>query len=370
MQWRLKCIQRVEQMTATTYVSDGSANFLIADLDGGIDFLQFDITYNTWFPSEDAVQFFTSATWNGDDLTFGLATGAILTIEDQLGAGQIETLNLNPTAPFVYTFAGKMDGAGGNDWIVRESGGTSLGAGGDDLMFGSAQNDILKGGGGFDILLGFDGDDQLYGGAGRLSADGGAGNDKIIGGSDYDYLFGGSGDDIVKGKGGRDQVIGGDGEDLLRGGSDNDILYGGDDADRLYGDSEDDWLMGGFGDDRLIGGDGNDLMSGGEGVDRLKGGAGFDGFIFEETVAFQGVDILQDFSAAGGDYIDLRALTAQYDQNIHDVADFVRFVDSGAHSFLEVDQAGAGNAYVRIAKINNGAGLDLQQLISDGDLLV
>ncbi|MBX2854495.1 MAG: type I secretion C-terminal target domain-containing protein [Rhodobacteraceae bacterium] len=357
-------------MTATTYIYDGGANLLILDLDGGIDFLQFDVTYNTWFPSEDAVQFFTSATWSGEDLSFGLATGATLTIEDQLGAGQIESLNLNPTAPFVYEFAGKVNGTGGSDWIVRETGGTSLGKGGDDLMFGSAQSDILRGGGGFDILLGFDGDDQLIGGSGRLSADGGSGNDKIIGGSDYDYLFGGTGDDTLNGKGGRDQVIGGDGADILRGGSDNDVLYGGDGADKLYGEADDDWLVGGFGADRLKGGDGNDVMSGGEGVDRLKGGAGFDSFIFEDVVAFQGVDILQDFSANGGDLIDIRALTTQYDQNVNDVADFVSITDNGAHSFLEVDQAGTGAAYQRIAKINNTVGLDLQQLIADGDLLV
>ena len=59
-------------------------------------------------------------------------------------------------------------------------GGTVLGMGGNDTLYGSAYEDTLEGGDGVDVLIGRDGNDTLIGGAGNDTLEGGAGDDTYI----------------------------------------------------------------------------------------------------------------------------------------------------------------------------------------------
>lgn len=73
----------------------------------------------------------------------------------------------------------------------------------------------------------------------------------------------------------------------------------------LPGSSYNDNLVGTDRDDRLSGSLGNDVLTGGRGNDVLNGGAGADRFVFAPGF---GDDVIQDFSGASGDRIDLRAM--------------------------------------------------------------
>ncbi|MQW95073.1 hypothetical protein EPK84_07220 (plasmid) [Sinorhizobium fredii] len=91
-------------------------------------------------------------------------------------------------------------------------------------------------------------------------------------------------------------------------------LTGSSHADKLYGNVAANLLTGGSGNDALFGDAGNDKLYGGLGADSLTGGAGADIFVFkspgETTIAAGGRDSIFDFSAAGGDRIDLSAIDA------------------------------------------------------------
>ena len=124
------------------------------------------------------------------------------------------------------------------------------------------------------------------------------------------------------------------------------------DADILYGGDGDDTLFGLFGDDKLYGE---------AGADSLTGGEGSDSFIFERDTVFDGIDTIEDFSRAEGDIIDISDVLDGYTYGVSDIEDFVRFVDSGGDTTMEIDVDGAANGanYQAAAVIIGGAGLDV-----------
>ncbi|WP_353845708.1 Calx-beta domain-containing protein, partial [Microcystis sp. 49638_E5] len=86
-------------------------------------------------------------------------------------------------------------------------------------------------------------------------------NDVIFGGTAvgygyYEYLYGREGNDTISGNAGGDIIFGENGNDVLNGGADNDQLYGGNGNDTLQGTDggtgEYDYLVGGTGSDRFI----------------------------------------------------------------------------------------------------------------------
>ncbi|MFN6008898.1 MAG: Calx-beta domain-containing protein, partial [Microcystis sp.] len=86
-------------------------------------------------------------------------------------------------------------------------------------------------------------------------------NDVIFGGTAvgygyYEYLYGREGNDTISGNAGGDIIDGENGNDVLNGGADNDYLYGGNGNDTLQGTDggtgESDYLVGGSGNDRFI----------------------------------------------------------------------------------------------------------------------
>ena len=217
---------------------------------------------------------------------------------------------------------------------------------GDDTVTGSVADDVIDGGpsvdrlygeGGNDHLIGGGGDDELDGGDGDDILEGDAGNDFLAGGDGADQLSGGAGDDSLFGHAGDDQLNGGDGADQLLGGMDDDRLEGGAGNDSLFGNSGDDILDGGAGNDTIFGSLGADTIIGGTGDDTLWGQSGADRFVFDGIG--EGVDRIEDFGT--GDVLAVRVLSAV---GAGAEAEFVRLIDDGTDTTVEVDADGAAGA--------------------------
>ncbi|EHS50042.1 type 1 secretion target domain-containng protein, partial [Rhizobium sp. PDO1-076] len=178
----------------------------------------------------------------------------------------------------------------------------------------------------------------------------GAGDDVVVGYSDDNNIDGGSGDDAIYGMGGDDFLDGWTGNDFLDGGAGNDTLYGYDGNDVLLGGAGNDFLSGESGNDILVGGSGNDDLSGGTGVDYLTGGAGSDTFILSDLNA---VDVITDFNASE-DTIDLTALLDGISKTTDlETSGYVKAVQSGSDTLLQVDTNGGGNNWNTVAVLQN-----------------
>ncbi len=191
------------------------------------------------------------------------------------------------------------------------SGGRSINATYDDVIYAGEGNDTVDGGLGEDKLFGEAGNDRLYGGDGADKLDGGAGADYIDGGEGIDYLYytgssegvylnllnnynnhggdaqgdyvinveyvtGSAHNDTLKGTHGEETLSGGAGDDWIYGNGGADVIHGGAGNDALKGGAGDDYITGGAGRNRLDGHGGNDTLIGGDERDVLYGGAGDD----------------------------------------------------------------------------------------------
>jgi Ca2+-binding RTX toxin-like protein len=206
---------------------------------------------------------------------------------------------------------------------------TTAGGEGPDRLIGGPEDDTLSGLNGDDRLSGGPGDDSLLGGGGDDTLFGGSGNDTLTGGRSFDVM---GGDDVLDGGPGADLFRPGLGRTDIsytrsREGVFVDLLlnlaYGGDaQGDRfdpsgsngfrgaLIGSAYADHLIGG---EVQIGGGGDDRLTGSEGTLRQSGGEGADTFVFRfVNGAGPAGLIIEDFSQAEGDRIDIRAVDATY----------------------------------------------------------
>ena len=172
--------------------------------------------------------------------------------------------------------------------------------------------------------------------ADNLTINGTAGDDKLTGGYGHDTISGNAGNDTIDGQAGSDTIHGGDGNDNL---------------------------TGNFGDDRLYGEAGDDILLGGAGSDKLYGGAGADTFILNLASLGTGVADIKDFDENEGDAI---ALTGIVPEDAVDLSQWVRFVDAGTVSRLQVDPTGTATNFEDLAIIRYGRGLELDALIEAG----
>ncbi|MCB1783643.1 MAG: right-handed parallel beta-helix repeat-containing protein [Alphaproteobacteria bacterium] len=157
---------------------------------------------------------------------------------------------------------------------------------------------------------------------------------------------------------------------VLIGDNSNNTLVGDTGDDTLKGRRGDDTLLGGDGDDVLWGNDGNDVLYGGSGADWMKGGDGYDTFVFGPD-AMDAVDTVADFSTAR-DTLELSDLLTGYDPLHSLIEDFVQITQSGKNSILSVDTDGVANGtqFTQIAILEGAKGLDVQQLLDDGNLVI
>jgi Ca2+-binding RTX toxin-like protein len=206
----------------------------------------------------------------------------------------------------------------------RDSAGT-----GTETLFFPFPSLTIFGTSGNDMLTGSFGDDYLYGLAGNDTLDGGRGADVMAGGTGDDtYIVDNAGDVVWEWAGeGTDRVIAfidytlptGVENLVLRNQADVGIGNGLD--NRIQGLSNHDTLSGLAGNDILVGHHGNDVLIGGIGRDFLVGGNGAkpsthdaDRFVWasldETSVSIPDMDVIDDFTAAQGDLIDLSSVDA------------------------------------------------------------
>ena len=174
-----------------------------------------------------------------------------------------------------------------------------------------------------------------------------------IGDQNDNIYFGLGGNDDLRSHQGNDQLFGDAGNDLLYGGKGDDILHGGSGNDTIYGDP------------------GQDIIYGGKGADNLYGGTEADTFAFSIYDVRTGVDTIHDFNLAEGDKIDISDVLEQYNEG-DALSDFARLVTSGTNTLLQVDVDGAenGHTYTTLVTINNVTDLDLNTLVTNGDVIV
>lgn len=110
----------------------------------------------------------TAVARSASDLTLSVGGYAAITVQNQAGAGQIESLQFN-------------DGLTGNLASLRQGDSATTG---DDLILGGAQAEVFDGAAGNDVISGGGGNDTLIGGAGDDLLEGGAGADILNGGPD------------------------------------------------------------------------------------------------------------------------------------------------------------------------------------------
>ncbi|MCJ8057317.1 type I secretion C-terminal target domain-containing protein [Shinella curvata] len=229
--------------------------------------------------------------------------------------GAIDNLHLNATPDLTDIAADAYHTILGNA-SSENINGTSAG----ERIDAKEGNDIVNAGGGNDVVYGRTGNDKLSGEAG---------DDTLVGGAGADQLNGGSGTDTASYVNATSAVVAnlraassnaGEAKgdtytsiENLRGTNFNDSLVGNDARNRLDGGSGNDQMFGMNADDTLVGGEGSDKLVGGLGADQLFGGFGADTFIFvnisDSIVAVR--DMINDFSRAEGDKIDLSAIDAR-----------------------------------------------------------
>ncbi len=159
-------------------------------------------------------------------------------------------------------------------------------------------------------------------------------------------------------------------EDLLNTGDADyeDVLFDLDINPHVTGDVEggNDILDGGAGNDILYGEGGNDILVIGDGADQAYGGEGAD--IFALRMIDSLIDKIHDFDAGEGDVINIADVLESYDPLSDNIADFVRLVQNGADTELQISADGSGT-FVAAALIVGGTGADVATMISNGSLV-
>jgi Ca2+-binding RTX toxin-like protein len=110
--------------------------------------------------------------------------------------------------------------------------------------------------------------------------------------------------------------------------------------------------VGNGGNDRLLGNEGNDTLIGGGGNDNLTGNTGVDSFVYQAITDAR--DTITDFTAIE----DVLVLTELFDSlgyaGTNPITDgFLRFVQSGANTNVQIDADGGANSFVTSATLSN-----------------
>jgi Ca2+-binding RTX toxin-like protein len=295
---------------------------------------------------------------DGNDILKGLGGPDLLD-----GGNGTDTANYSGSTGLVNVDLDNGPGSGGDaqgdTYISVEN---VVGSSSQDTLNGNSLANKLDGGRGFDFLIG----------------DGG--NDTLLGGGSGDFLAGNTGADVINGGDGRDilsyassalgvnvnlstgQATGGDAagdnftsiESLVGSASGSDILAGSAVAN---------FLNGGGGADQMFGFAGNDTVQGDGGADIMTGGDGADTFAFvspqDSPAGFLARDVIQDFSHAQGDVLDLHDFDANTENGTFDRFEFlgdarvddpgrITYTFEGNNTVVQINTVGGGTPEMEI----------------------
>ena len=113
------------------------------------------------------------------------------------------------------------------------------------------------------------------------------------------------------------------------------------------------------------------IISGGAGTDELFGSTDADIFVFEAASAYTNLDQINNFNANEGDAIDISDLLVGFDSATDNIAEFLRFTNSGANTRIQVDSDGAagGVSFSNVGQINGLTNLDEAALLANGSII-
>ncbi|MEH1895466.1 MAG: VCBS domain-containing protein [Nostoc sp.] len=135
----------------------------------------------------------------------------------------------------------------------------------------------------------------------------------------------------------------------------NDVINAQGGNDRIDGKSGNDLLRGGAGNDILIGGSGNDILIGGADNDTLTGGSGNDQFVYQ-AFSDKGTigDTISDFNKNDDKLVLTDLFKSLSYSGTNAIADgYLRFVQSGTSTRVQVDANGGADAFSTLTTLNN-----------------
>lgn len=248
---------------------------------------------------------------------------------------------------------------------------------GDQVLIGSVSDDTVVTNGGaaylFDTVSGnliqsfFDpspAEDDSFGSSVAIEA-----NNLLIGAPQDDqggsnsgsvFLFQSKTFNIINGTNSKDKLVGTLRDDKINGLNSNDTLKGLDGNDTLNG---------GCGNDILIGGCGNDILIGSAGNDILTGGAGNDQFVYQ-SLSDKGSrgDAITDFNQNHDQLILSKLFTSLGYSGSNPITDgYLRFVQSGASTKIQIDSNGGADCFKSLATLNN---FTATNLVLDANIFV
>lgn len=135
----------------------------------------------------------------------------------------------------------------------------------------------------------------------------------------------------------------------------------------LMGGDGNDVLLGTTGAERLVGGAGIDFLIGGAGSDTMTGGDGAD--VFQWTALDLGaMDTVTDFTVGtGGDQLDFSLLVTTFNRQTSHASEFVRLTAQSGSTVVAIKQ---GVTWVNVVKLVGVINLDLDQMITSGNILM
>jgi len=343
-----------------TYVVDNAGDQTIELSGGGTDLVQSSVSYTL-------ASYVENLALTGLDSISGVGNTLNNVMTGNAGVNALAGQEGNDT----------LYGMDGDDSLQGDSGLDSLyGGEGDDQVSGGQDADLLDAGNGADYLYGDQGDDRLYAGVTNvvLNADpglityqvnaldtlgdrfyGGDGSDTVIAGQGHDYIEGGDGANVVLAGAGNDIITGGisnyvdagDGNDhvslgssaIVKGGAGDDFIEAAGNINNIDGGSGNDWIIASG---VLTGGSGNDLFRIDLTPPTLFGPYEITDFSLGGVEdSFDNYRLLQELRLAGFDGTD--------------VPSWLRLIQSGADTLLQVDKFGPGDgsAFQTLAILRN-----------------
>ncbi|MEH2115750.1 putative Ig domain-containing protein [Nostoc sp.] len=135
----------------------------------------------------------------------------------------------------------------------------------------------------------------------------------------------------------------------------DDVINGQEGDDTIRGNSGNDLLRGGVGNDNLAGGVGNDILIGGAGNDILTGGTENDRFVY---LAFSDKgttgDVITDFNQSQDKLVLTDLFRSLNYLGTNPITDgYLRFVQSGTSTKVQLDADGGANAFSTLTTLNS-----------------